>query len=100
MVGVKYCSNFRRKSWKTERSNSGSKIHNRRFPDEGDGWIDGCLGTLAKAMVPSLLSGAGNWTGDIKDAVEKGDKLQNYFWRVILSVPELCPKIALRSELK
>ena len=26
------------------------------------------------------------------------DSIQNYFWRVMLTVPESCPKIALRCE--
>ena len=42
--------------------------------------------------------GCGTWTGDIREAVEQCDKMQNYFWRVILTVPESCPKVALRSE--
>ena len=44
-----------------------------------------------KALVPSLLSGAGSWVGNI-------DKAANFFWRLVLSVPESCPKIALRCE--
>ena len=30
--------------------------------------------------------------------VELCDSLQNYFWRIMLKVPESCPKIALRCE--
>ena len=51
-----------------------------------------------RALVPSLLSGAGTWVGDIWKAVEQCEKLQNFFWRVILTVPESCPKTALRCE--
>ena len=51
-----------------------------------------------RALVPSLLSGAGTWTGDIGNAVDLADKIQEFFWRVILGVPESCPKIALRCE--
>ena len=53
-----------------------------------------------RALVPSLLSGAGTWFGlkDNKNVIEMCDNLQNYFWRVMLTVPESCPKIALRCE--
>ena len=53
-----------------------------------------------KACIPSLLSGAGTWFGgtECKRAVEMCDNIQNYFWRVMLTVPESCPKIALRCE--
>ena len=30
--------------------------------------------------------------------IDMCDQLQNFFWRVMLTVPESCPKIALRSE--
>ena len=50
------------------------------------------------ALIPSLLSGAGTWLGECKDAISLCDKLQNFFWRVILKVPESCPKVALKSE--
>ena len=53
-----------------------------------------------KALIPSLLSGAGTWTGDIRRAVDLCDELQNFFWRVMLTVPESCPKLALRCETK
>ena len=53
-----------------------------------------------RALIPSLLSGAGTWFGggDSKKVVEICDGIQNYFWRVMLTVPESCPKIALRCE--
>ena len=53
-----------------------------------------------RALIPSLLSGAGTWFGmkDSKKVVEICDNIQNYFWRVMLTVPESCLKIALRCE--
>ena len=53
-----------------------------------------------KAMLPSLLSGAGTWFGlqGNTKVIDMCDNLQNYFWRVMLTVPESCPKIALRCE--
>ena len=53
-----------------------------------------------KALIPSLLNGSGTWIGDCKMAVDLCDELQNFFWRVMLGVPESCPKIALRCETK
>ena len=53
-----------------------------------------------RALLPSLLSGAGTWFGDCSKTVELCDDLQNFFWRVILTVPESCPKVALRCETK
>ena len=50
------------------------------------------------ALLPSLLSGAGTWLGDINKAVDLCDDTQNFFWRLILEVPESCVKVALRSE--
>ena len=52
-----------------------------------------------KAMVPSLLSGAGTWLGATISEYEMCDKIQDMFWRVMLEVPESCPKIALRALL-
>jgi hypothetical protein len=51
-----------------------------------------------KALVPSLLNGAGTWIGDVSKAANMCDDIQNFFWRVVLSVPESCPKLALRCE--
>ena len=48
-----------------------------------------------KAMVPSLLAGAGTWVGATENEYDKCDKLQEMFWRVMLEVPESCPRIAL-----
>ena len=53
-----------------------------------------------RAMVPSLLSGAGTWTGITSTEIERLDKIQDFFWRVILRVPESCPRIALRAETR
>ena len=52
------------------------------------------------ALLPSLLSGAGTWLGDIEEAVELWDKTQNFFCRLILEVPESCIKVDLRSKTK
>ena len=51
-----------------------------------------------KALIPSLLNGSGTWFGDCKKTTDLCDDLQNFFWRVMLSVPESCPKVALRCE--
>ena len=51
-----------------------------------------------RALVPSLLSGAGTWLGDIGEAVKLCNKIQDFYWRVILKVPESCPKLALLCE--
>ena len=42
-----------------------------------------------RALIPSLLSGAGTWIGMGKSekAVDMCENLQNYFWRVMLQVP-------------
>ena len=53
-----------------------------------------------RALVPSLLSGAGTWVGSTKEEEDRCDKLQDLFWRVMFRVPESCPKIALRAETK
>jgi hypothetical protein len=53
-----------------------------------------------RAIVPSLLSGSGTWVGITDPEVERCDKLQDMFWRVMLEVPESCPKIALRAETR
>ena len=53
-----------------------------------------------RAMVLSLLSGAGTWVAATTTEIERCDKLQDMFWRVMLEVPESCPKIALRAETR
>ena len=50
-----------------------------------------------RSLVPKLFSGAGTWFGgECKEAIQICDDVQNFYWRVILKVPESCPKIALR----
>ena len=50
-----------------------------------------------RSLVPKLLSGAGTWFGgECKEAMQICDDVQNFYWRVMLKVPESCPKIALR----
>ena len=51
-----------------------------------------------KAILPSLLSDASTGIGIIKDT--ENLSLQNFYWRVILKVPESCPKLALKCETK
>ena len=51
-------------------------------------------------MVPSLLAGAGTWTGITSTEVDRLDGLQDLFWRVMFKVPESCPRIALRAETR
>ena len=51
-----------------------------------------------KALIPSLLNGSGTWICEGKKTVNLCDDLQNFFWRVMLCVPESCPKVALRCE--
>ena len=53
-----------------------------------------------RAMVPSLLSGAGTWVGITTKEEERCDKLQDMFWRIMLEVPESCPRLALKAETR
>ena len=53
-----------------------------------------------RAILPSLLSGAGTWLGEVSEAIKLCNKLQGFYWRVILKVPESCPKLALLCETK
>ena len=65
--------------------------------------IAGCMAAWElweHALLPSLLAGAGTWLGEIEEAVDLCDATQNSFWRLMLEVPESCPKVALRSETK
>ena len=43
-----------------------------------------------RALLSSLLSGAGTWVGlkESSKAITLCDSIQNFFWRVILKVPE------------
>ena len=45
-----------------------------------------------RAMIPSLLSGAGTWTGITSAEVDKLDWLQDFYWRVIVRVRRVLPK--------
>jgi hypothetical protein len=51
-----------------------------------------------RAIVPSLLSGAGTWIGTLEEAEEKCEELQELFWRVMLEIPKGTPKIMLTAE--
>jgi hypothetical protein len=53
---------------------------------------------LERALIPSLLYGAGNWIGMDRRTEEECDKLQYLFWRVMFGVPDGTPKIALVAE--
>ena len=53
-----------------------------------------------RALIPSLLSGAGTWFGKCQMTVDFCDGIQNFFWRIMMQVPESCPKVALRCETK
>ena len=65
--------------------------------------LSGCMAAWElweHALLPSLLSGAGTWLGDVSKTVDLCDSIQNFFWRLILELPESCPKVALRSETR
>ena len=51
-----------------------------------------------RALIPSLLSGAGTWLGNIDEAIKCCNDLQDFYWRIILNVPESVPKLALKFE--
>ena len=53
---------------------------------------------LERALVPSLLSGCGNWIEMSRKSEDECDNLLCLFWRAILAVPEGTPKIALFAE--
>ena len=53
-----------------------------------------------RALIPSLLSGSGTWIGKCQPTIDLCDGLQYFFWRVMMMVPESCPKIALVCETK
>ena len=50
--------------------------------------------------MPALLSGAGTWFGlrECKEAIDLCESLLNFFWRMMLKVPDSCPKLVLRCE--
>jgi hypothetical protein len=72
------------------------------FPMQAIGGMIAAWELWEKAMVPSLLSGAGTWFGPNggKLAIDLCENLQNFYWRIMLKVPESCPKLALRCETK
>jgi hypothetical protein len=51
-----------------------------------------------RAIVPSLLHGAGTWVGISPEAEKMCEELQELFWRVMLQVPRSTPKVMLTSE--
>jgi hypothetical protein len=51
-----------------------------------------------RALLPSLLSGAGTWLGKIDESVKLCNQIQRFYWRVICQVPDSCPKLALLCE--
>ena len=51
-----------------------------------------------RALLPSLLSGAGPWLGKIDETVKLCNQIQNFYWRVICQGPESCPKLGLLCE--
>ena len=51
-----------------------------------------------KALVPSLLSGAGSWLGQSDETIKLCNQIQNFYWRLALNVPESCRKLALLCE--
>ena len=53
-----------------------------------------------RALVPSLLSGAGTWLGNISETEKVCNDLQYFFWRIMLNVPESCPKVGLLCDTK
>ena len=53
-----------------------------------------------RALVPSLLSGARTWPGDCTSTADLCDSIQQYYWRIILSVPTSTPKVAIQAEMK
>ena len=53
---------------------------------------------LERAMLPSLLAGACNWTGIRRKTEEDCDELIYMFWRIIFKVPDSTVKIGLIAE--
>ena len=51
-----------------------------------------------RAIVPSLLSGAGTWIESTVEAEEMCEELQELFWRVIMEMPRSTPKVLLTAE--
>ena len=51
-----------------------------------------------RAIVPSLLHGAGTWVGSTDDTDKLFEELQLLFWRTVLQVPKSTPKVMLRAD--
>ena len=51
-----------------------------------------------RALIPSLLSGVGSWLGDIREAVKLCDEIQDFDWKILCKVPDVCPKLPLRCK--
>ena len=51
-----------------------------------------------RALIPSLLASCGTWLGDIKEVVKFCTSLQEFYWKIILKLPDSCPKLSLRCE--
>ena len=47
-----------------------------------------------------MLSGAGTWLGNISETEKVCNDLQYFFWRIMLNVPESCPKVGLLCDTK
>ena len=58
-------------------------------------WVGG---SFEKALIPSLLSGAGTWLGNIEEAITLCNKTQKLYWHTVLKEPESCQKLALLCE--
>jgi hypothetical protein len=53
---------------------------------------------LERALLPSLLSGACNWTGVRKSTEDECDDIIMMFWKVMLKVPDSTPRISFIAE--
>ena len=51
-----------------------------------------------RALIPSLLAGAGTWLGNISETEKLCNQIQNYYWRVVLKISDSCPKLSLKCE--
>ena len=53
---------------------------------------------LERALLPSLLSGACNWTGVSRRTEDDCDDIIMMFWKVMMKVPDGTPRISLVAE--
>ena len=51
-----------------------------------------------RAIVPRLLSGAGTWIGSTKESKAMCEEIQETFWRMMLELPKVTPKVMVTSE--